>query len=291
MNTSSNCVICLLKKENLFLKKEGKEDNGYLNEVMEVIDKNCNDQPPTWLLTRIQELRQKYFNTRDDYTEEKHKFNKLILNIEDILEKKIDESEDPIYEGLRYASIGNYIDFGVLADVSEEKLLNMIDEASKREIDRETYKLFKQDLTTAKSLAYLVDNCGEIVFDKLLVKQIRKHYPDIKVTIVVRGEDTINDATMVDAVEVGLDKICDCVGNGNGYPSTIMSETCEPTKTIINNADIIIAKGQGNFEGFYESNLNTYYMFLVKCDYFVRKFGMERFSTVFKREKDIVTYL
>ena len=106
-------------------------------------------------------------------------------------------------------------------------------------------------------------------------------------TAIVRGEDIINDATIQDAREVGLTEVVTCIGNGNAAPGTIVAQLSEQAKEILYSADIIISKGQGNFESLYGENLNPYYLFLCKCELFVNRFGMKQYQSVFVREARI----
>ena len=133
-------------------------------------------------------------------------------------------------------------------------------------------------MENARTLVYLTDNCGEIVLDKLFIKQIKETFPGLNITAMVRGGDVINDATLVDAKEVGLTEIVPCMGNGNAAPGTIVGRLSEEARETLFHADVIISKGQGNFESLYGEKLNPYYLFLCKCELFVYRF-QDRKST------------
>jgi len=128
---------------------------------------------------------------------------------------------------------------------------------------------------------YLHDNCGEIVLDKLLLREISRF--DVQVTSIVRGAPVINDATVEDAAFCGIEAI----GNGSAVAGTDLSLISEEALSILCSADVIISKGQANFETLYGNNLPAYYIFLCKCDYFSSRFGLEKFKPVFARESSI----
>ena len=104
---------------------------------------------------------------------------------------------------------------------------------------------------------------------------------------VGRGADTLNDATIVDAKNVGLDTVVETISNGTSIPGTDMAEISSEAKKALLGADIIISKGQGNFETMFGEGLNTYFIFLCKCQMFVERFGLEQYSLIFANEKDI----
>lgn len=136
-------------------------------------------------------------------------------------------------------------------------------------------------------MVYLLDNCGEIVLDKLLIRLLQVLYPNLKITAVVRGGEVVNDATMEDARMTGLTEIVDVIGNGDDVAGTILSRVSPECLQIIEQADVILAKGQGNFESLHGCGKNVYYLFLCKCDWFMRKFQAERFQGMFVNERRI----
>src|SRR5699024_8086935 len=116
-----------------------------------------------------------------------------MLDVEDSVEKKIRQSADPLETALVYARIGNYIDFAALAEVSPEVILSLLDSENKDPLDPEEYGRFLEELHQAKKLVYITDNCGEIVLDKLAVRILKEQYPDLDITVLVRGFPTVND--------------------------------------------------------------------------------------------------
>ena len=95
----------------------------------------------------------------------------------------------------------------------------------------------------------------------------------------------LNDATLEDAKEIGLTKQVHCIANGNGAPGTVYESLSEEAKQVLKEADLIISKGQGNFESIVGEGFNPYYIFLCKCELFVRRFGLQQYESVFMKEE------
>lgn len=238
------------------------------------------------LLSRINGIKRGYYGEVPEYREEKERFNRLMLSLADKIEEEILKSQDPLAAAIRYARAGNYIDFGALPEVKEELLLELLEKAGKDELEEETYRRFRAELKPGNRLVYLTDNCGEIVMDKLLVRELKRSFPDLSVTVIVRGAPVLNDATLEDAEFVGLDREAKVIGNGNDVAGTYLAALSWEAKEKLEQADLIIAKGQGNFETLKGCGLNIYYLFLCKCELFVERFGMEQYKGVFVNEKN-----
>lgn len=143
-----------------------------------------------------------------------------MLDLEPSLEETIRNSDDPLKTALLYARIGNYIDFAALANVDSATVLSLLNEENKDPLDENEYRRFREELASASRLVYLTDNCGEVVLDKLVVKLLKEFYPELAITVIVRGFPAINDATMEDAEEIGLTEITRVIGNGNDVGGT-----------------------------------------------------------------------
>lgn len=134
---------------------------------------------------------------------------------------------------------------------------------------------------------YVTDNCGELVLDKLALGQLLKRFPHVRFTLLTRGAETLNDATTDDARAIGLDRMLPVIGNGTGYPGTVLSEISDEALTLLREADVILSKGQANFETMNGSGLNSYYLLLCKCDLFVRRFRVPRLTGLFVNERRV----
>lgn len=288
MKLCASCMTCLLAGQEKKLREYPDENikAQYMKELMRLVADSSEDDSAPWLAAQIGKISEKYFGKSQDYTEEKEEYNRLVLSMEEELEKKIRSSKDPLITALRYARVGNYIDFSAVEQVEKEEFLSLFDRTGDS-IDREEYDSFCSELEKARRLVYLFDNCGEIVLDKLVIRIIKERYPQLKITGIVRGMQVINDATMEDAVLVGLTREIEVMGNGDDAAGTILRRISKEARKNIEEADMILAKGQGNFESLFGCGLNIYYLFLCKCDWFMRRFQVERYHGMFVNGKRI----
>lgn len=289
MKANAMCISCILSKQEKLIRSFPNESrkSEYINKVLEILYKHGQTESSPWLAEKINHLYEAFWGEGEDYTVIKHEYNQLLLSKEDEIAALIRSSEDCIKECIKYVSAGNYIDFSAVKDVNEQTFNELLEKVSKENIHETEYSHFKRDLEQARTLVYLIDNCGEIVLDKLFIQCIKEAYPDLQITAIVRGENAMNDATMEDAREVGLTDVVTCIGNGNGAPGTVIKRLSEEAKQCVLGADIIISKGQGNFESLFGEGLNPYYIFLCKCELFVHRFKLNQYESVFVKEERI----
>jgi len=283
MAISSFCIGCILRRQEerireLAFPEETK--SAFMKELCALIAKAPQDVTTPVLVADIRVLMQKYFGIADSYEAEKKHYNRLMLDSEDVLEQMIGSADEPLKEALRLARIGNYIDFGALNEVSEQRLGELFAESENDTVDEAEWNSLKADLQKGKTLVYLTDNCGEIVVDKLFIKEIQKAHPQLDIAVIVRGQDVLNDATMEDAKAAGLTEIVKVIGNGSAIAGNSLGYISAEAEDLIRTADVVISKGQGNFESLNGCGLNIYYLFLCKCDWFVRRFKMKRLTGV-----------
>jgi damage-control phosphatase, subfamily I len=196
----------------------------------------------------------------DPYSEEKEASNKIAKKFYKKWRMKVLESENPFDFALRFAIAGNIIDYGAndTFNISET-----IDHVLKSDFAINDAVLLKQKIKEAKKILYIGDNAGEIVFDKLFIETMMHN----NVTYAVKGSPVMNDATMQDAIDVGMDWVADIVSNGYDAPSTILSQCSQEFLNTFDEADLIISKGQGNLEGLLEeNNPKIFFLLMIKCD-------------------------
>jgi len=280
-------MCCLVKRQLRMLNKFEDEEKKalYMRDVLEILRNMEKGEAAPVAVRKMDALFAERFGEVHSFEAEKEKYNRLILEKEEEIMALVNKSEDRLLCALKFARVGNYIDFGALNTVEDEKLHEMINNAPSEEIDPEEYENFRREISSAKRMVYLPDNCGEVVFDKILIRVIKELYPELDLRIIVRGAPVLNDATVKDALFVGLDKYAPVIGNGNGVAGTYLPEVSKEARELIDTADLILAKGQGNFETLFGCGLNVYYAFLCKCEWFVRRFGMVRLEGVFTNER------
>lgn len=290
MKLNPYCMCCAVNKQEEKIRKFPDMDKKteYMKKVMSILSSAEEQDCSPSLSVEIKKLYSEFWNCpAEDYTEIKKEFNQLMLNVEASVDEKIRTSADPLETALLYARIGNYIDFAALENVSQETMLKLLENENQEPLSQTEYANFQTDLSTAKTLVYLTDNCGEIVLDKLAVKILKEKYPQLNITVIVRGYPVVNDATMEDAEEIGLTDIVKVTGNGSNVGGTWFPGLSNEARTLLEQADVILAKGQGNFETMNDCGLNVYYLFLCKCDLFQRRFHAKALQGMFLNERRI----
>lgn len=291
MKLNPFCMCCALNKQEQKIRHypDMEKKTEYMKKVMALMSNTEEKDCAPSLSVDIQKLYSSFWNCpMEDFTEIKKEFNQLMLNMEVSIEDKIRKSNDPLEKALLYARIGNYIDFAALSNVDQSTVITLLDEKSSEDLDEKEYKNFLHDLSSAKKLVYLTDNCGEVVLDKMAVKILKEQYPNLDITVIVRGYPVVNDATMEDAEEIGLTDLVNVIGNGSNVGGTWIPGINSESRELLYNADLIIAKGQGNFETLNDCGLNIYYLFLCKCDLFQRRFHAENLQGMFLNERRLV---
>ena len=289
MKVSAECMHCLVKRQADNIKKYPDEEKKaeYLGKVLGIIANGAAEEPAPVLLSYIGRLHEEYFGKPFSFEELKKGYNAMMLGKEAEIRQKISEAADPLALALRFAQIGNFIDFGAMDSVDDAKLMEFLEQAETLPLSEETYRKFIENLKAAKKLVYMTDNCGEIVLDKLLLETIARIAPHVECKIIVRGEPVLNDATMEDALQVGIEKCGKVIPNGTNIAGTYIPWLSAEAKQAMDEADILISKGQGNFESLHGCGLNIYYLFLCKCHWFMERFGLPQYSGVFINEFDL----
>ena len=257
----------------------------YMQRVLNILAQAPAKYGAPVIVRSIQKLQEEMLGIKQEYAEIKRHYNAVMMQYEEKVLEHMGKSQDPIKTGIQYAMIGNYIDFGARITVTEDHLTELLSTPDRFFVDEKQYAEFTADLENARKLVYLTDNCGEIVMDKLLIRQIKNKYPNLELTVMVRGAEVINDATMEDAMQVGICDIAKVIPNGSDIAGTWVEEISEEAKTMLDEADMIISKGQGNFETLRKCGRNIYYIFLCKCDLFANTFKVPKLTGMLINEK------
>ena len=147
----------------------------------------------------------------------------------------------------------------------------------------DSLKLFKA-LNNSQSLLYLCDNCGEIILDLIFIQYIHKYYPDVKITLALRNEPIINDICIDDKDYLPIEDYIEVISNTTNTPGFIYDKASLYMQDIFNESDIVISKGQGNFEGLVGIKKdNLFYLFMAKCDIVSLMLGVDTMSIVCKK--------
>lgn len=280
MRVIESCAECLYKRQ--LRKTDNKE---CLAEIKAVIDNRAYDDPAPYLVYRFNQIYLKYFGSVASFRDEKIKYNDLVLSMEDALREEINSSDDPLLTAFSYARAGNYIDFGALSAVDEKTFLSLLESDSLSDNDLQTFESFTGQCKTAGSLLLLADNCGEIVLDKLFLEQLKKQYPQLKLSVMVRGGEVLNDVTVENAEYAGIGSVAEIISSGIGVSGTVYRMLSDEAKSALDNAGVVLSKGQGNYEALSGQGRHIFYSFLCKCERFTNRFGVPRLTGIFVEEK------
>ncbi len=208
--------------------------------------------------------------TEDPFSELKVESYNFTIKMLPYLKKRIKASPEPLKEALDIAILGNLIDYGVTQNSNAvEKVDSLISDIDSI-IDKQREGLycldmFKTAVEAADTILYIGDNVGEITFDKLFIETLLKKYPDKDITFAVRGKAVLNDAVIADAEDVGLHKITNLVSSGSEIPGTVLRNTTKKFQEIFSSSDLIISKGQGNYETLSDEEGPLFFLLMAKC--------------------------
>ena len=283
----TQCLLCHLRRNLEVVKPLGTEEQAmeFARDMMRLYLEAPKDVSSPWFNPQTADLMLKHYGLPiDRMKEEKELSNRFVMERLDLIRQKVESAPDPVYAGLQFAILGNYLDFAALqGQVSFEKLEEMLDKAFDMALDEEVYGQFCRELENGKKLLYLTDNAGEIGFDRIFAEEIAKRHPQLEITFCVRGDVILNDATRADAEAVGIP--FPLIDNGNRVPGTQIDMLGQEALAALNSADVILAKGMANCETMFGCGYNVYYAFLVKCQRFVDRFQKPMLTPMLVKER------
>lgn len=263
MQTALNCIPCFARQAldaARFVTDDPAVHETILRDVLRMAAEMDLAQSPPVVAQRIHRQLRQLTGVDDPYKQVKDRFNRMALDLLPEWQEKIRNAENPFAMALHLAIAGNVIDFGVNGGLTEDEAHRAIADAMKESLHGDVQE-FRQATEEANTILYLADNAGEIVFDRLLIEQL----PAGRVTVAVRGGPILNDVTWDDAETAGLGEIAEIIDNGSDAPGTILSDCSEDFQRRFAEADLVIAKGQGNFETLSDAPVNIFFLFKAKC--------------------------
>ncbi|NQT25550.1 DUF89 family protein [candidate division KSB1 bacterium] len=273
MKTCLECIPCFFKQALDASRIAGADaltQRSVLNEVARVIPEIQLDATPPEMARTIYRIVHEATGVDDPYAQIKEESNRFALNIYDQLVRKVKNSGDPLFTAVELDIAGNIIDYGAKNSLNIDEELDKILADEERVIQREGARFFHDGaflstLKQSKSILYLADNAGEIVFDRVLLEVIRKQFPQIRIWFAVKEKPAINDALMKDAVMCGLPEVAEVISSGSDAPGTLLQFCSESFRKIFQDADMVISKGQGNFETLSGVDRPIFFLLLAKC--------------------------
>ncbi len=268
MKISYECGPCFLRqaKEALELSTD---DEALKMEVMEEIFKFLSnnfklDTNSNSTGSKMHNMIKQKTGCIDPYYKEKIEGNEIALKyLPDV--KRILEEDDSLENYVKISIIGNILDFG--AFTLDDDIESVIKTSLEKDLAVKDIEEFENSLKMHDKVLYLVDNTGEIVFDKLLLSKIREY--DLDITIAVKSEPILNDACMKEALDAGLDEFGEIVEIGCGTVGYVDSEISDEFREIFESHKFVISKGMGNYEGLTEIDLSdkeVYFLLCAKCN-------------------------
>ncbi len=262
MKTSLDCIPCMVNSFMNLLKTSPMpeaEKPEAMRKLLAFLAKTDYQASPPVLGRELHRLIRRELHNPDPYREIKIHYNRMMLEMVPQFEKMIAEAEDPFDTAMRLAIAGNVIDFGPQHRMDVQETISRVLHA---ELAIDDSPALRQEISRAKSLLYVGDNCGEIVLDKLFLEQI--NLPEMY--FAVRGAPVINDVTVEDARITGIDDIAVIVSTGEDTPGAVWGTVSDEFRRLLSGVDLVISKGQGNLEGLSDAPRDIYFMLTVKCE-------------------------
>ena len=279
MRTYFDCIPCFVRQvldSVRMITDDERLHEKVMREALQMASKMDLSQNPPVMAQKIHRFIREITGVDDPYLEVKNRFNMLALQLYPKLKQQVEASIDPIETAVRLAIAGNIIDFGVNSAVEPNQVERTVVESLTDPLDTKSLEVFKDVISQAKDILYLGDNAGEIIFDRLLIEQL----PFEKMTFVVKGGPILNDAVMEDAQIVGLTDIVDVIDNGSDAPGTILGDCSDTFRRRFDQSDVVIAKGQGNYETLSDIDKKIFFLVRPKCNVLARHLGCEIGSLV-----------
>ena len=277
MKTYLDCIPCFFKQA-LFAARAALDDEAKIKEVLDRVGMLVSEIP---LESSPPETGREVYRTVREVTGIDDPFKALkaesienALELYPSLKQMREKAKDPLETAVRLAIAGNVIDFGADPDFQLEK---DVQDVLQKEPAINHYQTFKEKLASARKILYLGDNAGETVFDKLLIETMGK-----PVTFAARERPVINDATVEDCIRSGLDEVASIVSSGCDAPGTVLGRCSTEFLDYFKKADLIISKGQGNYETLSNEQGPIFYLLKAKCPIIAKDLGIKVGDTVIK---------
>lgn len=273
-------------KISQFMGLDKDKEEALLQEAQAILDQCDMTKTNPEIMADIWVMVTELLKNKDPYAKIKYDYNELLLSMSESIKQEINKAEDSFDLALKLAITGNLIDFAAKHTFDETMVKKLLKDAKTTTLAIDDSATLKAQLKKAKTLLYLGDNCGEIVLDKLFIEVLKKENPSLNVYYGVRGKPIVNDVTKRDALQVKMEQVATIISNGDGSLGTVLTRTSSQFQKIFHEADLIICKGQGNYEGLLgHPKENIFFMFMAKCELVAQPLGIECLKIVCLRNK------
>lgn len=278
MRTYFDCYPCLLRQSLEAARMAGASDGQVktiLQKTLDLLLSMPDGATPPQIGSEVHRLVRKVTGVEDPYREVKQAATEKALALLPKLKSLIQQSDDPLDTALRLSIAGNIIDFGPNPDYD---LWEVVERLLREDFAIDDTQSLWTQLSKSESILFLADNAGETVFDRLFIEELDK-----PIAYVVRGGPTLNDATVEDAKAAGIDRIAEIIDNGARVPGTVLPECGEAFRERFWEADLILAKGMGNYETLSEVEAPLFFLMQIKCPVIGRDVGAPAGRAIVKR--------
>jgi uncharacterized protein with ATP-grasp and redox domains len=285
MKAELECLPCLVRQAKemaMMTTDDSAMQKRIMRRCFAYMSETDLDKSPPEIAQGIGGIIVSITGVKDPYREIKAVHTEMALKMEPEMDRIVEASVDKFLSGLRLAIAGNIIDLGARERVSHEDISGILREVIHEPLCGADPGRLESEIDEAENVLYLADNAGETVFDRKFLEQL----PGEKITVAVRGGPAINDAILADAEAAGLDRVATLIDNGSGAPATVLSDCSPEFRRVFEEADVIIAKGQGNYESLSSSDANIYFLFRVKCNLVAEHSGFPVGSLVMLKSSD-----
>ncbi len=282
MNITPECMACFMKQA--LLATQQMTDNpdeaiAALRRAAEIIASINGDKTPAEYATPIAKTVRSAFGNENPFREEKRRYNALALSAYDALVDYVRSASDPLEAATRIAAAGNIMDLGIYATID---VAATVEQARSTTWAINHLEHLRRDIANARSILYLGDNAGEIVFDRVLVEVLPPH----SVTFAVKSGPIANDVTREDAAQSGMDQVAEIIETGCDYMGVPLPLCSPEFLAVFHSADVIIAKGMANYETLSRTDANLYFILKAKCDSVARDIGTEKEGIVLMAQRE-----
>ncbi|MDX2507777.1 MAG: ARMT1-like domain-containing protein [Gammaproteobacteria bacterium] len=279
MKTYLDCYPCFLRQALSAARRAGAPEDQQrliLLNTMEELQALPADATPPQMAYRIHQQIRQQTNTIDPYRQAKDNATQQALALYPQLKAMVSKAIDPLETALRIAIAGNIIDLGVAESYDLEATL---DRVLIQPFAINDMSSLRTSLAESRAILYLADNAGETVFDRVLMETL-----DHSITYVVKGGPIINDAICEDAVAAGIDQVAEIIDNGSDAVGTLLDDCSESFRKRFELAELIIAKGQANYESLSGSSAPLFFLLQAKCSVIAQDLGVSEGAVVLKQQ-------
>ena len=282
MKIQPECIPCLMRRclyEIELVSKDASFSKEVLIKAMETLLREFDpNKCSATIATKVHKVVYDGLDVKDPYRDIKRRSNEVALSLISKIEERVKRAKDPLKSAIISAIIGNTLDFGIEGGSRDpDNLVKAFDSYFEEGLEYSDYNIFREILSKAKKALFIADNCGEIVFDKILCREIKRFNPDVELILVVRGEPILSDATREDAEKLKFEEVVDGIlDTGTFAVGLDLDNIPRDLQRNLQEADIIICKGMANYEVFSELNYKPIaYLLRTKCTAVARSMGLK----------------